>query len=688
MFNFKCDRATELCAYTPSALTTNFVFPLSGSISLADIDALPYRFAGNLELLPCYFCFESESQYFWVDLEFFSNILSSSTPLGSWFGYIARYIADTGNPHMFILYKHLKPRNIEYFLVNGVFPLPSDVALFLPVLNERFCLNLLGSSLWKDIHVHLALFCEILSKDERPMHACPVLFFLTTSDLLTNVQLAATEPFSNFKKLRKYGHQFRISVNYNFRAALYLTHIYKKAAYLGTWLTPALIDILCTLHDMENSANRSYRDDISSSPSPLVPITLWAFELWEASTHQLLAAVLTYGVGYVACDYTALTVHRDYRSCGSILTHVVGDILQKCGYVLWDWGQCLNYMLTYQAVGATSMPTSVYLFLWQTYARRCGCSNRYVFTKNVFPKNLFDCVLRSPQTIEMEKDKIEEVTANVENDRKGALGASQNVEEEERKRLEKSQESTLKEQNEIEEAETIKKQIATQTSDEHEKRVSREEMPWSQHVPASEISSPSLKVCMECSSIPPQLDDTPRDETMENASILFKKRNSHGIPSTTLPKRMLLMEPLPGTCSVEAHPSLYAAPLNPITSTAELACSQEATHPVKDHPCTSSSRSSSSFNTLFSGSNLSPGCSSTLCGFLSGSSKASAGTQPLGGFSDLLKHRRLRTPNEIITNDEALIAKLDFVPCADDYYIPASFENSYISFFRSSIPSN
>merc|ERR1712154_419602 len=57
------------------------------------------------------------------------------------------------------------------------------------------------------------------------------------------------------------------------------------------------------------------------------------------------------GIGSILCDYTFMTLKRDNRSCGNILTKVIGHILQSCFYDIWYWGFRLEYMTDYDKYG-------------------------------------------------------------------------------------------------------------------------------------------------------------------------------------------------------------------------------------------------------------------------------------------------------------------------------------------------
>ena len=85
------------------------------------------------------------------------------------------------------------------------------------------------------------------------------------------------------------------------------------------------------------------------------------FELWEKKTKELIAASFGYFVGSILHDYTFMTLKKDNRSVGSILTKTIADILSNCGYDIWYWGFKLDYMEEYEGkYGGKEIPRSEY----------------------------------------------------------------------------------------------------------------------------------------------------------------------------------------------------------------------------------------------------------------------------------------------------------------------------------------
>ena len=175
------------------------------------------------------------------------------------------------------------------------------------------------------------------------------------------------------KKVRKFGGDFYLSINYQFVEDLkkcreYHTQTRPKkvapdslATALGsgsgtattdaaaaaeaessgatadpdntTWLNEKLIELLCELYGS------------TLAPDYDGPLEFLTFELWERSESSggtvdvekgPVAASFGYAInGRVFNDYTFMTLCRDRRSVGSILTRVVADILEQCDFLLW-----------------------------------------------------------------------------------------------------------------------------------------------------------------------------------------------------------------------------------------------------------------------------------------------------------------------------------------------------------------
>ena len=150
------------------------------------------------------------------------------------------------------------------------------------------------------------------------------------------------------KKLKKYKKDFCLSINTQFKKDLLLCKKYHINKYLmeqnnndsknddnhendGTWINDNLINILSGI----NNKKDKHCEMIS-------------FELWEKKTNELVAVSFGYKIGSILCDYTFMTLKKDKRSIGNLLTKIVCDILYQCGYDMWYWGFKLEYMEEYK----------------------------------------------------------------------------------------------------------------------------------------------------------------------------------------------------------------------------------------------------------------------------------------------------------------------------------------------------
>lgn len=135
------------------------------------------------------------------------------------------------------------------------------------------------------------------------------------------------------KKLRRYSGTFRLTVNWDFRKHMRLCARYHEKKG-GTWITAAFVEQLWQLHS-----------------SPLSPIRVWAFELWDKATGALAAASFGLSAGAFFHDFSMCTLVEDHRSGGAVLTRCIGELLGRCGMHLWYWGCKMDYMREYDVLG-------------------------------------------------------------------------------------------------------------------------------------------------------------------------------------------------------------------------------------------------------------------------------------------------------------------------------------------------
>lgn len=105
----------------------------------------------------------------------------------------------------------------------------------------------------------------------------------------------------------------------------------------------------------------------------LPPIRMYSFELWNKESRTLSAAVFTYVIGSIANDFTCLTVDRDSRSSGTLLTRVVSEILKSVNCSLWNWGITLSYMRGFSETYGGSIELSREEFYEKWWEEALGC---------------------------------------------------------------------------------------------------------------------------------------------------------------------------------------------------------------------------------------------------------------------------------------------------------------------------
>merc|ERR1712039_818134 len=131
--------------------------------------------------------------------------------------------------------------------------------------------------------------------------------------------------------LKRYGKEFELSCNTDFRAHLRLCGQYHEERG-GTWISEGLIDLLVQIHC-----------------HPGNDIQMYAFELWEKSTGQLVALSFGFGLGSFFHDFSMCCLVQDRRTCGAVLTKAIGAVLTECGFLDWYWGCKMPYMAEYEA---------------------------------------------------------------------------------------------------------------------------------------------------------------------------------------------------------------------------------------------------------------------------------------------------------------------------------------------------
>jgi len=180
--------------------------------------------------------------------------------------------------------------------------------------------------------------------------------------------------FKNKKKSKKM-REFKLFIKKNFKEELLEAASIHHEEKGMTWLSPDLIDQLCS---------------ISSQQQPHRKIELFCFQLVEKTSGKTAACTFGFGCGRAFHDYTMCTFQRDDRSCGTLLSKIVGRILQTMGYKLWYWGNLVEYMKQYAVhYGLCEIPRPEFYRIWNSLrAQQVPFSFQEVIASGIFPFNL------------------------------------------------------------------------------------------------------------------------------------------------------------------------------------------------------------------------------------------------------------------------------------------------------------
>eukprot|EP00299_Pterocystis_sp_00344_P015403 c7688_g1_i3.p1 GENE.c7688_g1_i3~~c7688_g1_i3.p1 ORF type:complete len:361 (+),score=76.02 c7688_g1_i3:50-1132(+) len=178
------------------------------------------------------------------------------------------------------------------------------------------------------------------------------------------IDLTRPTEWSRSKKVRRHKNEFYLTVSHDFETALRVT-AQGHGTTKGTWLTPEFIELLVQMHKDPNAHVRHH-----------------SFELRERSTHKLAAVTVGFSLGSAYHDYSTYTIIRDSRSCGNILSKVVGDTLTKCGYTIWYWGIKANYMKEYDECGGVELNRDKFWNVWSAATQVPSPRNIVQFVEN------------------------------------------------------------------------------------------------------------------------------------------------------------------------------------------------------------------------------------------------------------------------------------------------------------------
>ena len=219
----------------------------------------------------------------------------------------------------FLLCDPLTPECMNKALADVLFALPTGRGMsYLPNPSQRFCLDLRDGT------------------DAKDGAAC-----------------GGHINWFRSRKMRRHLSDFRVVVKTkDFRPELEHCKEYHLARAGGTWLTNALMDMICAAADAAGAGAGGVQH--------------YCFSLHDRATGTLLACTFGFASGRVFEDYTMCTLHRDSRSVGAVLSKLVGFLLQASRFDLWYWGYKVAYMEDYRShYGATELDRKSFYEIWE-----------------------------------------------------------------------------------------------------------------------------------------------------------------------------------------------------------------------------------------------------------------------------------------------------------------------------------
>ncbi|CAJ1991050.1 hypothetical protein conserved [Leishmania donovani] len=133
----------------------------------------------------------------------------------------------------------------------------------------------------------------------------------------------------------------------------------------STWLNDIFINLMgqCSRRDISSSADTAASQAAEADRAKYV--RLLCIELVEKATGEVMAGCCGMTVGCAYHDYTMYTLRQSKDGLGTFLTKLIGEALQRCGYTLWYWGFCVEYMRHFERhFGAVDMPRDVFYRRW------------------------------------------------------------------------------------------------------------------------------------------------------------------------------------------------------------------------------------------------------------------------------------------------------------------------------------
>lgn len=164
-----------------------------------------------------------------------------------------------------------------------------------------------------------------------PIESSRQLYFLPNPQQRFCLDLRNPIKWFKSRSMRHHLKDFRVVIKQNFLEELTIAQQYHEQGHGSTWLT--------------QEWNQRLNDfSMAMAQQPDSPLQLYCFQLIEKRSGNIAAMTFGFRCGGFFEDYTMCTVQRDHRSCGKILTKIVGSILQQIGVTIWYWGYEVPYM--------------------------------------------------------------------------------------------------------------------------------------------------------------------------------------------------------------------------------------------------------------------------------------------------------------------------------------------------------
>mmetsp|Transcript_6725 Transcript_6725/g.14698 ORF Transcript_6725/g.14698 Transcript_6725/m.14698 type:complete len:419 (+) Transcript_6725:36-1292(+) len=155
------------------------------------------------------------------------------------------------------------------------------------------------------------------------------------------------------RSVRKKSKRYVCTINRNFDGVVAGCH----RQHGQNWLYPEVVAAFRSMHSRGTRGMETmlFEDD-SPVPVGVCPVRLYSIEICNESSGQLVAGELGYTVGSI---YTSLTGFTAEDGAGSVQLAVLGTLLQKCQFDMWDMGMTMDYK---ESLGAHLMPRAEFVY--------------------------------------------------------------------------------------------------------------------------------------------------------------------------------------------------------------------------------------------------------------------------------------------------------------------------------------